>query len=136
MVSRLRVRRMGYAFAARRGRIVRGFGLPMVIVLPRGSRSRWERRIYLFWRIRLALWVILGVLGGVAAGLAGVLAGVVIALMIEVVVSYRPAGRFAHPQGRGGPGRGSDGDPSGDREPRRPRPQSGAGSAMARPESG
>jgi hypothetical protein len=108
----------------------------MVIELPRGGRHRWERRNFLFWRIRLGLWVILGLLGGVTGGPLGVLTGVIVALAIEVVVSYRPAGRYAPPQSFGGSGGGSDDDPSGDREPRRPRPQSGAGSAMARPESG
>ena len=62
MVSRLRLRRMGYSFAARRGRIARGFGPPIVIGLTRGGRHRLKRHVQLFWRIRLALWVILGLL--------------------------------------------------------------------------
>jgi hypothetical protein len=57
----LRWRRRRYALLARRRRVLRGLPFPRVIALPGGLLV--ERRAYLFWRVRLPLWVVL-----VAAG--------------------------------------------------------------------
>jgi len=114
-------RRRHYALSARRRRAL---WFPRVISLPGGRQL--ERRRYMFWRVRLPLWVVLAVAFWLVLGLWGVPAGVAVAIAAELVVSYRrPRGfRRAH-----GPRPGWDpGGLAGVREPRRPRPTGGAGS--------
>jgi hypothetical protein len=59
-----------------------------VIVLPWG---RYERYAYLFWRIRIPLWLAGAGAGWVLAGPAGVAGGLVAACLVEGVFSYRTA---------------------------------------------
>jgi hypothetical protein len=123
---RLRLRRSRYAFSARRNAVLRSFPLPVKISLPGGRM--WERRAYVFWRIRVPLWLVLGVVGWLLAGVVGILLGAAVAVLIEILFSYRRPGGLARPTMGGPPGSGPE--PSGVREPRRPRPSSGAGSAF------
>lgn len=128
-VGGLRRRRRRYALLACRQRVLRGLPLPRVIVLAGGRRL--ARRAHVFWRIRLPLWAVSCSLGWLIMGWIGVLRGLVAALLVEVVFSYRrPLGgrpvAASHPPS--GPEDG--GGPAGVREPRRPRPTGGAGSAQ------
>jgi hypothetical protein len=62
-----------------------------VIELPWG---RYERHGYLFWRIRILLWLVMCASGWAALGIAGLAAGAVAAYGIEGMLSYRkPSGR-------------------------------------------
>jgi hypothetical protein len=102
--------------------------LPATITLP--GRQTWERHAYLFWRIRVPLWLVLGLVGWLLADVVGTVLGAAGAVLIEIVFSYR------RPDGLAGPtpgNRPSGPEPSGVREPRRPRPSSGAGSAFKEP---
>ncbi len=113
-------RRRRHAVAAYRRRRLRKLWFPRMISLPRGRRL--ERRVYLFWRVRLPLWVVLAVAGWLVLGIPGVAMGLAVAIMAEMAVSYRlPRGIR--------PGRGP-GDLAGVREPRRPRPSGGAAAAQ------
>jgi len=110
---------------------MRGLPLPRVITVP--FVGRLERHAYLFWRVRLPLWVVLGAAGWLLFGWAGLVPGFAAALATELVFSYRRPGRrpgaVAYRHGPGGPGGGA----SGVREPRRPRPSSGSGAAALNP---
>lgn len=97
--------------------------IPMVVKLPSGRRL--ERTVYLFWRVRIPLWVVLGTGGWLVLGWLGVVVGLAVAMVLEAAFSYRGLSR-------GGPATGSrpgspppDGGPSGVREPRRPQPTGG-----------
>ena len=116
-VRAIRRRRRRYAMLARRRRVRRVFWLPRTISLPGGPRL--ERRMCMFWRVRLPLWAVFAVAGWLVLGLWGILPGVAVAIAAELVFSYR------RPRGlRPGP---DPGGLAGVREPRRPRPTGGAG---------
>lgn len=77
------------------------------------------------WRVRLALWVVLGAAGWLALGWIGIPLGLAAAIVVELARTYRWSGwtgprtrrrRWPYP-----------GDPAGVREPRRPRPSGDAG---------
>jgi hypothetical protein len=138
-VRALRRRRKRYAVSARRRRMLRALRprFPMAISLPGGRLV--ERHVYLFWRVRLPLWVVLAAVGwlvlglsGLMPGLGGVAAGVVlglaVAILAEFVFSYRPP-FGSRPVPTSGPGRGP-GDSAGVREPRRPSPTGGVEAAQ------
>jgi hypothetical protein len=73
---------------------------PTVITLPGGQRR--ERYAYLFWRVRLPLWIMLAVAGWLVLSWAGIAAGLAAGILAELIFSYRaPYGRGAHR----GPGR-------------------------------
>jgi len=128
-VGRLRLRRSRYAFYARRNVVLRSLPLPARISLPGGIC--WERRAYVFWPVRLPLWIVLGATGWLLASGAGVVLGLVAAVVMELLFSYRPPGGLPRPTVVGGPP-GPGPGPTGVREPR-PRPTGGAGSAGADP---
>jgi hypothetical protein len=94
-----------------------------VIGLPGGRRL--ERGVYLFWRVRVPLWVVLAAVGWLVLGWAGVVPGLAAAVLAELVFSYRWP-RRGRPVSAG-PRRGGS---AGVREPRRPRPAGGAGAAQ------
>lgn len=102
--------------------------IPSVVELPGGRRL--ERAVYLFWRVRIPLWVVLGTGGWLVLSWPGVVAGLAVAVVLEAVFSYRRPGRggtAAAPRpGSPPPGEG----PSGVREPRRPLPTGGIGAAF------
>jgi len=129
-VGRLRLRRSRYAFYARRNVVLRSLSLPARISLLGGIC--WERRAYVFWRVRLPLWIVLGAAGWLLASGAGVVLGLVAAVVMELLFSYRPPGGLPRPTVVGGPPGPGQG-PTGVREPRWPRPTGGAGSAGADP---
>lgn len=129
-VGRLRLRRSRYAFSARRNAVLRSPPLPARISLPGGIC--WERRAYVFWRVRLPLWIVLGAAGWLLASGVGVVLGLVAAVVMELLFSYRRPGGLPRPTAFGGP-RGPGPGPVGVREPRRPRPTGGAGSAGGDP---
>jgi hypothetical protein len=125
---RLRWRRRGYALYTRRGRVLRWLRLPDLIGLPGGRLL--ERYVYLFWRIRLPLWLALPAAGWLVLGWPGIVPGVAAALVAQMARSYRLVsyrrpghGRPVFPSATG------PGDPAGAREPRRPRPAGDAGAA-------
>ena len=101
---------------------------PATITLPGGQT--WERHAYVFWRVRVPLWLVLGSVGWLLAGVVGSVLGAGGAVLIEIVFSYRRPDGLAGPTPRNPP---SGPGPSGVREPRRPRPSSGAGSAFKEP---
>lgn len=117
-VRALRRRRRRYAMLAHRRRMRRVFWFPRTISLPGGRRL--ERRVRMFWRVRLPLWAVFAVAGWLVLGLWGIPAGLAVAIAAEVVFSYRPP--------HGSRPRRDPGDLAGVREPRRPRPTGGAGS--------
>ena len=80
-VGRLRLRRSRYAFYARRNAVLRSLPLPARISLPGGIC--WERRAYVFWPVRLLLWIVLGAAGWLLASGVGVVLGLVAAVVIE-----------------------------------------------------
>ena len=133
----LRLRKWRYAISARRRSMLPGARMtPIIVKLPSGRRL--ERTVYLFWRVRIPLWVVLGTGGWLVMGWLGVVAGVAVAIVLEAAVSYRGPSR-------GGPAAGSrpaspppDGGPSGVRGPRRPQPTGDveAASLSADPASG
>lgn len=122
----LRRRRRRYARTARRQRLLGGLSLPHVIQLPGGRR--FERQVYLFWRIRLPLWALFGLAGWLFLGWLGAVIGLVAAILVEVLFSFRrPHGLRPMRSSPPPPARG--GGSAGVREPRRPHPTRGAGSA-------
>src|SRR5215469_2665333 len=143
-VWRLWWRRRGYLLYSRRGRLLRRVRFPDLIGLPGGRLL--ERYVYLWWRIRLPLWLVLpaagwlalgwtGIMPGMAAAI-GVVPGMAAAIVAEMVLSYR---LFSYQRpGRGRPvfppatGPGPPGGLAGVREPRRPRPTGGAEAAGLR----
>jgi len=122
-VRALRRRRRHYALVARRHRMLGWLRLPVAVRLP--GRCRVERHAYLFWRVRLPLWAVLGTIGWLAMGVLGVMPGLVVAFAAELVFSYRTV-RGAGPVATAGPGQGL----AGVREPRRPRPSGDSASAQ------
>jgi hypothetical protein len=56
------------------------------IELPWG---RYERERYLFWRIRIPLWLVMAAAGWALFGAAGVVGGILVAYVAEAVFSYR-----------------------------------------------
>lgn len=124
-VRALRWRRRRYALSAQRRRVLRVVRFLRVIRLLGGRRL--ERHAYLFWRVRLPLWVVLAAAGWLVLGGPGVVLGLAVAILAELVFSYRPP-RGARPVPTSGPGRGPGGS-AGVREPRRPRPTGGVGAA-------
>jgi hypothetical protein len=122
-VRALRRRRRRYALVARRHRMLRWLRLPAAVRVPGGRRV--ERYAYLFWRVRLPLWAVLGIAGWLALGAPGVMPGLAVAFLVELVRSYRTVRRAA-PVPTAGPGPGQ----SGVREPRRPRPSGDSASAQ------
>lgn len=111
--------------SARRRRVLRAMRFPAMITLPGGRHL--ERRVYLFWRVRLPVWVVLALAGWFVLGLAGVALGLAVAIVAETAFSYRPP-RGSWPR-RWRRGRGP-GDLAGVREPRRPKPTGGAGAVQ------
>jgi hypothetical protein len=118
-VRTLRRRRRRYAMSAHRRRMLRVFRFPTTISLPGGRRL--ERRMYMFWRVRLPLWAVFAVAGWLVLGLWGIPLGVGVAIVAELLFSYRRPGGL-----RPRPGR-DPGGLAGVREPRRPRPTGGSG---------
>ena len=126
-VQALRRRRRRYALSARRRRVLRGLlPFPGVIGLPGGRRL--ERQVYLSWRVRLPLWVVLAAAGWLVLGWIGVVPGLAAAILAELVFSYRWP-RRGWPVSAG-PGPGGPGGSAGVREPRRPRPTGDVGAAQ------
>lgn len=123
--STLRSRRSRYTFTAHRHAVLR-FAFPEAITLW-GGRT-WERDAHLFWRIRIPIWVALGVGGWLLAGGPGTVLGAAVALLTETLLSYRHPDGLTGPTASRPPGPGTG--PSGVREPRRTGPTSGAGSAQ------
>jgi hypothetical protein len=77
------------------------------------------------WRLRLALWVVLGAAGWLGLSWAGIAPGLAAAIAVELALTFRWSG-WTGPRIRRR--RWPDpGDPAGVREPRRPRPSGGAG---------
>ncbi len=83
----LRRRRRRYARAVWRHRAGRCLMPPTRIHLPDGLLV--ERYTYLFWRIRLPLWAVLGVSGALIAGWPGVVVAPPSAILVELLFSYR-----------------------------------------------
>jgi hypothetical protein len=140
----LRWRRRGYVLYTRRRRVLRWLRFPSLIGLPGGRLL--ERHVYLYWRIRLPLWLVLPAAGWLALGwtglvpgmaaAAGIVPGAAAAIAAEMVLSYRlfsyrrPGPSHAVPPSATGPG--GPGDFAGVREPRRPGPAGGSGAAELR----
>ena len=83
-------RRGSYTYRSSRLRR-RGLYPWTVIELPWG---RYERYAYLFWRIRIPLWIVFSAGGWALFGGAGLAGGAVAAYVAEGVLSYRkPSGR-------------------------------------------
>jgi hypothetical protein len=109
----------------RSNRVLRWLRFPTVITLP-GGRQR-QRYAYLFWRIRLPLWIVPAAAGWLVLSWPGIAAGLAAGILAELIFSYRaPYGPrpVATPLQGGGPD-----EPAGVREPRRPYPPGGAGTA-------
>jgi hypothetical protein len=123
-VRALRRRRRRYALAAHRHHALHGLAFPAEIRLPGGGRLR--RQGYMFWRVRLPLWVVLAAAGWLVLGWIGVLPGLAAAILAEVAVNYRRPGSVPGPRPRpAGPG-----GPAGVREPRQPGPTGGVEAAQ------
>ena len=90
---------------------------PTTITLPVGRR--YGRYAYLFWRIRLPLWIAPAAAGWWVLRWPGIAVGLAAGILAEMVLSYRgpqnPAPSPPHP-----------GESAGVREPLRPRPTGGA----------
>jgi len=123
----LRWRRRRYALSARRRWALRWLRFPMAITLPGGRRH--ERYAYLFWRIRLPLWIVPAVAGWLVLSWPGIPAGLAAGILAEVVFSYRAPYGPSRPVATPGQSWGPD-DSAGVREPRRPHPTEGAGAAQ------
>jgi hypothetical protein len=122
----LRWRRRRYALYARRRSVLRWQQFPTTLALPGGFR--YERYAYLFWRIRLPLWLAPAAGGWLLLGWPGIAVGLSAGILTEMVLSYRaPHGAkpLAAPWQCSGPG-----ESAGVREPRRPHPTGGAGAAQ------
>jgi hypothetical protein len=126
-VRALRRRRRRYALSAHRRRVLPGLAFPRVTGLPGGRRL--ERQVYLFWRVRLPLWVVLAAAGWLVLGWAGVVPGLAAAILAELAFSFRWPCR-GRPVSAPRPGPGGPGGSAGVREPRRPRPAGGGGAAQ------
>lgn len=99
---------------------------PTVITLP-GARPR-ERHAYLFWRVRLPLWLVPAAAGWLALSWPGIALGLAAGILAELIFSYRvPYGSSRPPTPW--PTWGPDGPP-GVREPRRPHPAGDAEAAQ------
>jgi hypothetical protein len=109
----------------RGNRILRWLRFPTVITLP-GGRPR-ERYAYLFWRVRLPLWIVPAVIGWLLLSWPGIAAGLAAGILAEMVFSYRAPYGLSRPVAAGHGG-GSDGF-AGVREPRRPHPTGSYGGA-------
>ena len=123
----LRWRRRRYALSARRWWVLRWLRFPMAITLPGGRRH--ERHAYLFWRVRIPLWLVPAAAGWLALGWPGIPAGLAAGILAELVFSYRPPYGVSRPIATPGQSWGTDG-PAGVREPRRPHPTGGAEAAQ------
>src|SRR5258708_8348297 len=80
-------RRRRYAVSARRRRVLRWLRFPMAITLPGGRRR--ERCAYLFWRVRLPLWIVPAAVGWLVLSWPGIAAGLAAGILCELVFSYR-----------------------------------------------
>jgi hypothetical protein len=60
---------------------------PTVITLPGGRRR--ERYAYLYWRVRIPLWVVPAAVGWLVLGWLGIAAGVAAGILAELIFSYR-----------------------------------------------
>jgi hypothetical protein len=111
----LRYGRRRYALSAR----TRWLRFPIAITFP--GRRRHERHAYLFWRVRLPLWLMPAAAGWLVLSWPGIAVGLAAGILAELIFSYRapygPSRPGATPWHSGGP----DG-PAGSREPRRPYP--------------
>jgi len=111
----------------RRNRVLRRLRFPTVITLP-GGRSR-ERYAYLFWRVRLPLWIVPAAIGWLVLSWPGIAAGLAAGILAELIFSYRAPYGLSRPVAT--PLHGGDPDGlAGVREPRRPRPTGGAGTVQ------
>lgn len=83
--------------------MLRWLRFPMAITLPGGRRH--ERHAYLFWRVRLPLWLVPVVAGWLVLSWPGIAPGLAAGILAELPFSYRapygPAGRCP-PRGRAG----------------------------------
>jgi hypothetical protein len=120
-------RRGRYALLAHRRCVPHPARFAVVISSPGGRPL--QRRVRLFWRVRLPVWAVLAAAGwltlgswGIGPGMAGVMLGLFVAIAAEAAISYRPPRAFR-------PGR-EPGDLAGVREPRRPCPTGGAAAAQ------
>jgi hypothetical protein len=126
-VRALRYRRRRYALSARRRRVLPWLRFPMAIMLPGGRRH--ERYAYLFWRVRLPLWIVPAAACWLVLSWPGIAAGLAAGILAEVVFSYRAPYGPSRPVATRGQSWGPD-EPAGVREPRRPHPTGGAGAAQ------
>jgi hypothetical protein len=122
----LRWRRRRYALSARRRWALRWLRFPMAITLPGGRRR--ERYAYLFWRVRLPLWIVPAAAGWLVLSWPGIAAGLCAGILAELVFSYR-APHGTRPVATPGQSWGPN-ESAGVREPRRPHPTGGAGVAQ------
>jgi hypothetical protein len=116
-----------YTWSARSHRVRRWLRFPMAITLPGGRRH--ERYAYLFWRVRLPLWIVPAAAGWLVVGWPGIAAGLAAGILAELVFSYRAPYGTSRPAATPGQSWGPD-EPAGVREPRRPHPTGGAGAAQ------
>jgi hypothetical protein len=126
----LRWRRRRYALSARRRWVLRWLRFPMAITLPGGRRH--ERHAYLFWRVRIPLWVVPAAAGWLVLGWPGIPAGLAAGILAELVFSYRAPYGPSKPVATPGQSWGGPDGPAGVREPRRPHPTDGAEVAQLR----
>jgi hypothetical protein len=76
--------------------MLRWLRLPTVITLP-GVRRR-QRHVYLFWRVRLPLWIVPAAAGWLVLSWPGIAAGLAAGILAEVIFGYHaPYGRSPVP---------------------------------------
>jgi hypothetical protein len=89
----------------RRRPVLRWLRFPMAITLPGGRRH--ERYAYLFWRVRIPLWIVPAAAGWLVLSWPGIAAGLAAGILAELVFSYRapygPSGPVATPGQSWGP---------------------------------
>ena len=67
--------------------LLRWLRFPTAITLPGGRRR--ERHAYLFWRVRLPLWIVPAGAAWLALGWPGIAAGLAAGILAELIFSYR-----------------------------------------------
>jgi hypothetical protein len=87
-VKALRWRRRRYAVAAYRARLGRLSPFSRAVLTFPGGWCL-ERKEHWFWRVRLALWILLAAAGWLGLGWPGIVAGIASGLVVELVASYR-----------------------------------------------
>jgi hypothetical protein len=106
---------------------------PRGITLPGGRRH--ERYAYLFWRVRLPLWLVPAAAGWLVLGWPGIAAGLAAGILAELIFSYRAPYGPSRPAATPWQNWGPDG-PAGVPEPRRPHPAGDADTAQLPTDTG